>query len=200
MSYKNIIFDFGGVLVDWNPRYVYRDYFRDESEMEYFLKNICSDAWNLEQDRGRPMAEGTKILQAKFPEYHSLIQVFYDKWEYMLKSDIPENVALIYELKDKYTLYGLTNWSAETIDIAYDRFPFFSEFKGIVVSGQEKLIKPDKRIFDLLIDRYDLDPKNTVFIDDNIFNIKVAEDIGLQAIHFDNSIPLKDMLASINVL
>lgn len=111
MKIENIIFDFGGVLVDWNPRYLYRNYFKDESEMEHFLHFICTDAWNLEQDRGRPLAEGTRLLQNKFPEYHSLIKLYYDKWEVMLHGDIRETVSLLYQLKEKYKIFGLTNWS-----------------------------------------------------------------------------------------
>lgn len=200
MSFKNIIFDFGGVLVDWNPRYVYRDYFDKEADMEHFLKYICTDEWNLEQDRGRSMAEGTAILQKQFPEYHSLIQVFYDKWEFMLKSEIPENVELLYKLKDNYKLYGLTNWSAETISVAYERFSFFSEFKGIVVSGQEKLVKPDRKIFEVLLDRYNIDASDTVFIDDNFINVSVAQELGLMAVHCDSPAGLREKLNAINLL
>jgi 2-haloacid dehalogenase len=197
MEYRNIVFDFGGVLVDWNPRYVYREYFDNENEMEHFLKNICTDEWNLEQDRGRSMAEGTALLQQQYPEYHALIQVFYDKWEFMLKSDIPENVELLYKLKGKYNLYGLTNWSAETISVAYERYQFFNEFRGIVVSGQEKMAKPDKRIFELLLDRYSIEASDTIFIDDNIININVAKELGLNAVHCDSPVGLRQKLSAI---
>jgi 2-haloacid dehalogenase len=200
MNIKNIIFDFGGVLVDWNPRHLYKDYFRDENEMEYFLKNVCTDEWNLEQDRGRSLAEGTLLLQNKFPEFHDLIQLYYDKWETMLKGDIPQTVSLLYKLKPTYNLFGLTNWSAETFPIAYERFSFFKEFDGIVVSGREKLIKPDLRIFHLLLDRYKLKTDDTLFIDDNIHNIHAAEKIGLHAIHFKNAGELESRLSSIQVI
>ena len=129
-----------------------------------------------------------------------MIQLFYDEWETMLKSDIPETVSLLYKLKAKYKIYGLTNWSAETISIAYDRFPFFSAFDGIVVSGQEKMIKPNKEIYHLLLDRYKLKAANTIFIDDNINNIKAAEEIGLLGIHFESPGQLETRLSSINVL
>lgn len=200
MKIENIIFDFGGVLVDWNPRYLYKDHFQNDKEMEHFLKNICTDEWNLEQDRGRTLMEGTVLLQNKFPEFHSMIQLFYDKWDTMLKSDIPETVSLLYKLKTKYKIYGLTNWSAETISIAYDRFPFFKEFDGIVVSGQEKMIKPNKQIYHLLLDRYNLKAENTIFIDDNINNIRAAEEIGLQGVHFESPSQLETRLLSINVI
>lgn len=200
MNIKNIIFDFGGVLVDWNPRYLYKSHFEDENEMEYFLKNICTEEWNLEQDRGRSLLEGTQLLQKQFPEFHTPIELFYAKWEVMLKNDIPETVSLLYKLKSKYNIYGLTNWSAETISIAYDRFSFFKEFDGIVVSGQEKIIKPDYKIYQILLDRYNLKAENTIFIDDNINNIKTAKEIGLYAIHFQNPGKLEVELSKIKAL
>jgi len=200
MKVENVIFDFGGVLVDWNPRYLYRDYFQSESEMEKFLHSVCTDEWNVEQDRGRSLAEGTRLLQDKFPEFHSLIQLYYDKWEVMLHGDIPETVSLLHKLKEKYNIFGLTNWSVETITIAYERFPFFKEFNGIVVSGEEKMIKPDKRLYHLLLDRYNLKAENTIFIDDNIKNIKAAKEIGLIAIHFESSGQLETELQSIGAL
>jgi len=200
MKIDNIIFDFGGVLVDWNPRYLFKNHFGNEQEMEYFLKNICTDEWNAEQDRGRSLVEGTLLLQNKFPEFYSHIQLFYDRWETMLKGDIPETVSLLYKLKAKYKIYGLTNWSAETISIAYKRFPFFKEFDGIVVSGEEKLIKPDQQIYQVLLDRYNLNAANTVFIDDNLKNIKAAEEIGFNGIHFENPDQLETRLKSIGAI
>jgi 2-haloacid dehalogenase len=165
--------------------------------MEYFLKNICTDKWNLEQDKGRSFVEGTQLLQQEFPKFHSHIGLFYDKWETMLKSDIPETVNLLHKLKLKYKIYGLTNWSAETISIAYERFSFFNEFDGIVVSGQEKIIKPDYKIYQLLLDRFNLKAENTIFIDDNINNIKAAKEMGLYGIHFDNPSKLEFDLLTI---
>jgi 2-haloacid dehalogenase len=200
MKIENIIFDFGGVLVDWNPRYLYKDLFQDDIEMEYFLQNVCTDEWNLEQDRGRSLAEATVLLQKKFPAFHSMIEIFYGKWETMLKSDIPETVALLYKLKPNYKIYVLTNWSAETISIVYKRFSFFKEFDGIVVSGQEKLAKPNKQIFHLLLHRYNLKAENSIYIDDNIQNIRVAKEIGLQAIHFENSSQLETRLSEMKVI
>lgn len=200
MKVENVIFDFGGVLVDWNPRYLYRDYFKNESEMENFLRIVCTDEWNIEQDRGRSLAEGTRLLQEQFPEFHSLIQLYYDKWEVMLHGDIPETVSMLYRLKEKFNIYGLTNWSAETITIAYERFLFFGEFNGIVVSGEEKMIKPDKRLYHLLLDRYNLKAGNTIFIDDNLNNVKAAEELGMNAIHFKSPDQLEMELQSIGAI
>ena len=200
MKIENIVFDFGGVLVDWNPRYLYKDHFKDENEMEQFLRNVCTDQWNLEQDRGRSLSEGTRVLQQQFPEFHSMIQLFYDQWSTMLKSDIPETVLLLQQLKATYKIYGLTNWSAETISIAFERYPFFKAFDGIVVSGQEKLIKPDKKIYHLLLDRYQLKAEHTIFIDDNIQNVRAAAEIGMHAIHFQSPSQLQVALSSIGIL
>jgi 2-haloacid dehalogenase len=200
MTIKNIIFDFGGVLVEWNPRYLYRNIFSTETEMEYFLHHICNDAWNVEQDRGRTRAEGTQLLQSQFPEYKDLIQMFYDQWEVMLDSDIPESVDILHQLKPHFNLYGLTNWSAETFPIAFKRYAFFQEFLGIIVSGAEKLIKPDPRIFQLILDRYNLVAEESLFIDDNINNINQANSMGFHTIHFQNPTQLRKELNELGLI
>ena len=200
MKIKNIVFDFGGVLVDWNPRYLYKNHFQDTDTMEWFLKNICTEAWNIEQDRGRSLSEATMELQQKFPEHSASIALFYGEWETMLQGEIPGTVVLLHQLKQKYTLYGLTNWSAETIDIAYSRFSFFKEFEGIVVSGTEKLIKPDKRIYQLLLNRYSIKAEESIFIDDNIHNVNAAQELGFYAIHFENPAQLEAALSTIITL
>jgi 2-haloacid dehalogenase len=195
---KNIVFDFGGVLLDWNPRYLYRSFFSDENEMEHFLANICTNEWNAEQDRGRPFSEGIKLLQSKHPEHNEAIQLYFDKWENMLKCEISDGVKLLRELKDKdYRIWGLTNWSAETIPIAYSKHDFFKLFDGIVVSGEEKLLKPDKRIYEILLKRYMLNAEESVFIDDIFPNIKAAQELGFNAILFDNISNVRDRLSEI---
>jgi 2-haloacid dehalogenase len=191
---NTIIFDFGGVLIDWNPRYMYRNEFEESSEMEYFLKEVCTDDWNLQQDKGRSLAEGTRILQDKFPKHTVKIQLYYDQWEKMIKGYIPQNVTLLQKLKEKYKLYGLTNWSAETFPIVFKRFSFFRLFDGIVISGEEKLIKPDKKIFERMLKRYHLEAKNALFIDDNINNIQAAKEIGFVTIHVTEKTNLKSEL------
>ena len=200
MEIKNIIFDFGGVLVDWNPRYLYKNLFEDKLQMEYFLANICNEDWNLRQDAGRSLAEGTAELQKQFPEYESMIQYYYDKWEVMLKEEISQNVSLLYRLNKKYRLFGLTNWSGETFPVAFNRFSFFKEFEGIVVSGDEKMIKPDKEIFHLLLARYQLNAKDSIFIDDNIKNINTAKEIGFHTIHFNNGMDLENQFNQMNII
>ncbi|KAB1231234.1 HAD family hydrolase [Chryseobacterium viscerum] len=180
MKIKNIIFDFGGVLMDWDPRYFFKEYFNDNERMEYFLKNIAQDEWNIEQDRGRSLAEGTEIQVKKFPEWEKEIRAFYDNWTVMLKSDIPQNVEVLRKLKNTdYDLFGLTNWSEETFPYALENYDFFQMFEGkIVVSGTEKLIKPDPKIWHVLLNRYNIKADESVFIDDNTKNIEMAKSLG----------------------
>ena len=197
---KNIIFDFGGVLVDWNPEYLYKKVFDNEKEMNYFLENICTPQWNMQQDAGRSLADGTKILQDKHPDYKELIGLFYDRWEEMLGDAIEENVQVLHLLKQKYPIYGLTNWSAELIDIAYDRHDFFSQMKGIVVSGDEKLIKPDPKLYQVLLDRYNLKASESLFIDDNLNNIEAARKMGFHTIRIAEGVDLEKEVKKMGVL
>lgn len=198
---KNIIFDFGGVLMDWNPRYFFKDYFNDDEKMEYFLKNIVVDEWNAEQDRGRTLAEGTEIQVKKHPDWEKEIRAYYDNWTTMLKSDIPENVAVLRKLGNTdYKLYGLTNWSAETFPYALANYDFFELFEGkIVVSGEEKLIKPNPEIWKVLLNRYNIKAEESVFIDDNAKNIEVAKSLGFKVIHITNKTDLEQELRNLGV-
>lgn len=195
---KNIIFDFGGVLLDWNPRYLYKSYFNNDEEMEHFLADICNGEWNIKQDAGRPFAEAVKELQAKFPEYAEAIQMYDDDWEKMLKCELPESIDLLKELKSMgYGIYGLTNWSAEKIGYAFANYSFFSLFDGIVVSGVEKVVKPDRKIYEILLERYSLKPGECVFIDDNQDNVDMAKALGINAIRFDNIGNVKEHLETL---
>ncbi|MFD2574252.1 HAD family hydrolase [Spirosoma soli] len=201
MPIDTIVFDFGGVLIDWNPRYLYRKLIADEQQMEWFLSNVCTDEWNVQQDKGRSFAEATSVLQNQFPDHKDLIAMFYGRWEEMLNGEISESVAILRELKDKhYKLYGLTNWSTESFPIAKERYEFLNLFDGILVSGEEKLIKPDPAIFHLLLKRYNLTPETCVFIDDNLNNVKAASSLGFTAIHFQSGALLRDKLVELNVL
>ncbi len=184
---KNFVFDFGGVLVDWNPRYAYRNYFKDEKEMEYFLAHVCNSEWNAEQDRGRTFEEGIRLLLPQFPQYREAIRLYWQRWEDMVKCEFPESVKLLKQVKEEgYKVYGLTNWSAETFPITYARYDFFRLFDGIVVSGEEKVIKPDPRIFCILLERYGLKAEESVFIDDNPDNAEAAQALGFRAIRFND--------------
>lgn len=195
-----IIFDFGGVLVDWNPRYLYRDYFVDDEKTEWFLSNICTDEWNIEQDRGRLLSEATELLIKEFPDYQKEIEMYYGRWEAMLKDAIPGTVEILYELKGKYKMYGLTNWSAETFPVALKRFEFFEVFDGILVSGEEKLIKPDVKIFELMMSRFGLKPENSLFIDDNERNVEASKKFGITTIHYENPEDLRKELNELGIL
>lgn len=197
---KNIVFDFGGVLLDWNPRYMYRTFFGDEKEMEYFLTHVCTEQWNAEQDKGRSFDEGIKLLQFQHPQYREAIQLFVDRWEEMLRCEIPESVEILRSVKNQgLRVFGLTNWSAEMIPLVYRKYDFFKLFDGIVVSGEEKLIKPDKRIYEVLLDRYMLNAEESIFIDDNPDNIQAAGELGFRTILFDNAANLRKLLSTLGV-
>ncbi len=197
---KNIIFDFGGVLIDWNPTYLYSKIFEKEEDMHYFLDNICRYDWNILQDAGRPLAEATAIKQAEFPEYKDEIAMYYGRWDEMLGGTFEENTKLVEPLKQKYNMYGLTNWSSETIPIAMERYDFFKHLDGIVVSGDEKLIKPDPQIYKVLLDRYKIRPEESLFIDDNADNITAAIRLGFKTIHFTNDVNLEERLKELGII
>jgi 2-haloacid dehalogenase len=197
-----IICDLGGVLVDWNPRYVYNEVFEgDTKKVAWFLNNICTSEWNLQQDAGKLMATATEELVTQYPQYEKWIRIYYDRWEDMLKGAIPETVQVLKDIKatEKYRLYALTNWSAETFHIALERFDFLQLFEGILVSGAEKMVKPDKAIYELCLNRFKINRKNAIFIDDSLPNVKGAESVGLKSIHFKNAKQLKTALTNLEI-
>ena len=200
MKIQNIIFDFGGVLIDWNPIYLYGNVFETEEEMKHFLENVCRYEWNVLQDAGRPLSEATTLLQKEHPEFSEQIAYYYGRWEEMLGGTIDENVKLIKPLKKRYKLYGLTNWSAETLPIAMERYSFFKDLDGIVVSGDEKIVKPNPKIYEILLDRYNLEAESSLFIDDNADNIETAKKIGFKTVHFTDGVNLEQLLKSEKVL
>lgn len=198
---KTIIFDFGGVLIDWDPRHLYKKIFEDESEMEWFLGNVCTLRWNLRQDEGRPFADAVALLQEQHPQYANHIQAYHTRWAEMLNGPIEETVQILHEFKQKgYTIYGLTNWSAETFPVALQRFDFLHELDGIVVSGEEKMVKPNDSIFNLLLRRYNLQATNCLFIDDNLYNIEAAHNLGFDTIHFSTPADLRSKLQEMELL
>lgn len=199
---KYVIFDLGGVLIDWNPEYLYQKVFKGEEEkMQYFLQEVCSPAWNMEQDAGRSLTEGTQLLVDIHPEYEKEIRMYYGRWEEMLRGEIKSTVMILNELKSlhKVKLYALTNWSAETFPIALNRFEFLNYFEGTVVSGDEKVRKPYKKIYEILLSRFDLKPQYCVFIDDSLENVKGAEKLGINGIHYKNSEQLRKDLELFNL-
>lgn len=183
---KAIIFDLGGVLVDWNPKYLYKKIFTDENEMNHFLDNVCTGNWNEEQDAGRTLEDGTVFLVEKYPEQEKNIRAYYSRWEEMLNGPIEGTVEVFKQLKEsgKYKIYALTNWSAETFPIAQQKYDFLNWFDGVVVSGTEKMRKPEPAFFQLLLDRYHLKAEEVLFIDDNFRNVNAALNLGIDSIHF----------------
>lgn len=180
-----VVFDLGNVLIPWDPRRLYRSLFADEREMEYFLSEVCDGAWNARQDAGRPIAEATAERIESFPQYADMISAYYGRWEEMLGDPIAGSVRLLQEVKQRgYRVLALTNWSAETFPLALERYAFLAEFEGIVVSGQERMIKPDAAIYRVLIERHEIAPERAVFMDDSLHNVEGARSVGLHAIHF----------------
>ncbi|MEJ5147097.1 MULTISPECIES: HAD family hydrolase [unclassified Sphingobacterium] len=196
---KAVIFDIGGVLLDWNPRYVYRDIFPQIDQMEWFLENVCSTDWNLQQDRGRSFKEGMYVLKKQYPNFENEIDVFWKRWPEMLKGEIIGTVAILQELKKNYEVYGLTNWSSETFPLVKNRFDFIADFDGIIVSGEEGYIKPDEKLYKILLEKYNLRATECIFIDDNSENIKASVKLGFVAIHFTNSIALTVKLKKLGI-
>lgn len=189
---KYIIFDFGGVLIDWNPRYFYKDVFKDESELNFFLNEVCNHSWNEKQDAGRSFKDGIAELVIQYPQYSKEIEMFCANWIDMTGGEIKENTSLIGELRDEYLLFGLTNWSAETFPLIYEKYPFFEKFDDIIVSGEEKLIKPDPEIYKRLLQRCAIEAKYSLFIDDNEANIKTAQNMGFHTIHLKQGTNLRE--------
>lgn len=196
-----IIFDLGGVLIDWNPRHLYRKIFDDEQQMESFLSEITTSDWNEEQDAGRPVAEATELLVRQHPSYKKEIEAFYGRWPEMLGGPIQGTVDIFKALKQakQHRIYALTNWSAETFPVAQERYDFLQWFEGILVSGVEKLKKPDPRIYQLILDRYAITAENAVFIDDNLRNVKAADACGIHGIHFESPDQLRQALSNYNI-
>jgi len=196
-----IIFDLGAVLIDWNPRYLYRKIFKTEDEITWFLENICTHDWNEKQDAGRPFEEATDELLLKFPEHEAAIRAWYSRWEETISGDIPGTVEILRQIRDskKYKLYALTNWSAQTFPWALQNFEFLHWFEGIVVSGVEKSRKPFPEFYQILFDRYKVNPSSALFIDDSQRNIDGAQAVGLPGIRFQSPEQLKADLNKIGI-
>lgn len=201
MHLNTLIFDLGGVLIDWNPVYVFEKVIPDAERRQYFFENICTHDWNLEQDAGRPIAEANALLIDQWPDWKHEIEAFYGRWPEMLGGPIEATVDLLQTLREsgQYRLLALTNWSAETFPIAQARYHFLQWFEGIVVSGLEKTRKPYADIYELLLKRYQVTPQQAVFIDDNLQNVAAACALGMQGIHFQHTAQLADDLQRMGV-
>lgn len=193
MAIRTVIFDLGGVLIDWNPRYLYRKIFDDQEQMEYFLSHICTSDWNEEQDGGRPIKEATELLINQYPDWETEIQAFYGRWEEMLGGVFEDTVELLKRIhkSGNYRLYALTNWSAETFPRALELYDFLNWFEDVLVSGKEKIKKPDPLIYKLLLDRFQINPQTAVFTDDNLRNVIAARAEGISTIHFQSAAQLE---------
>lgn len=196
-----IIFDLGGVLVDWNPRYLYDKVFDTPEEVEWFLNNVCTSDWNIEQDAGRTIEEANMLKITEFPDYEKYIRMFYERWDEMFSGRIQESVEIQQKLiADKnYRVYALTNWSSEKWELGKQLFPFFNDFEGVVVSGQENTRKPFDDIYQLILKRYSIDPENAVFIDDNFENTVGSLKNRIKSIHFKSPQQLKSDLEKLSI-
>jgi 2-haloacid dehalogenase len=201
-SINTIIFDLGAVLIDWNQRHLYRKIFKTEAEMEWFLANVCTSEWNEEQDAGRSFEEAVKIQTTLFPQFSAEIEAFWKRWPEMMAGPIEGTVKIFDSLKAKnqFKFYALTNWSAETFPLALKRFDFFTWFDGLVVSGEEKTRKPFPEFYQILFDRYKVNPAEALFIDDSLRNIEAGQKLRLNTIHFQSSERLHAELVKFGLL
>lgn len=199
---KAIIFDFGNVLLEWNPRYVYERFFPNDPEgMESFLREVNFMEWNLHQDKGRPFEEGVAVLSKEFPHYAHLIQAYHDNWVESLGDSIDGTIEILKELKQAgYPLFGLSNWSAETFPYAREKHDFFDLLDDMVISGEVGHVKPHPEIFQILLDRIGRPANECLFIDDSLANIKQAQEMGFATVHFQSPEQLKDALHELKII
>jgi 2-haloacid dehalogenase len=200
---NTIIFDLGGVLIDWNPLYVYTDsYFDTLEKRDFFFKHICTSDWNEEQDAGRSIVEATQLLVNKFPDWEQPIRDYYGRWTEMLKGPIAPSVEIFRQLKalDKYKIYALTNWQADLFNIALVRYNFLHWFDGRVVSGEEKMRKPFAAFYHCLLNRYNVIAAEALFIDDNVRNVAAAAALGISSIAFVSAQQLRQELSARKIL
>jgi 2-haloacid dehalogenase len=187
------IFDLGGVVIDWNPRYLYSKLFNgDETAMEYFLAAVCTSSWNEQQDAGRSFADGCDGLKRLHPDKAELIDAWFQRYEEMLGGEIPGTVEILRELRSRSVpIYALSNWSAETFPIARKRFECLSWFNGVLLSGEAKVLKPDRRIFEIFLDTFRIEPSRAVYIDDRSENVETAIELGMSGIVFRDASTLR---------
>ncbi|MCB0364484.1 MAG: HAD family phosphatase [Bdellovibrionaceae bacterium] len=199
---KNIVFDLGGVLVDWNPRYLYQQVFKSADEMEYFLQYVCSSEWNARLDAGLSFTDGIEERCQACPHYSREIRLYWDRWPEMVQGEIALTVELFrhFQKVGSFGLYALSNWSSQTFPLVEKRFGFLGEFDGLILSGNEGVVKPDPKIFEILLNRYDLKATDCLFIDDSLENVKTALDMGFLALHFRDPGTLKIQLKQMGLL
>ncbi|PZU85510.1 MAG: HAD family hydrolase [Shinella sp.] len=201
MNPSAVVFDIGGVLIDWNPVHLYGPIFRDEQATEAFLRDICNAAWNEQFDAGKPFADGIAELISAYPDKAELICIYWDRWEEMLGGEIAGTVDILRRLKNaRIPVHAISNFSAETFPRAVAVFPFLDQFDTLVVSGREGLIKPDPEIFHLFLRRAGLDAADCIFIDDKADNIAAAASLGFHTLHFKDAGQLEERLVSLGLL
>ena len=201
MPLTTVVFDLGGVLIDWDPRRAYRMMGGAEDEIEHFLAHVATSEWNHQFDAGRPFADGIAERSAQFPEHAEWLEAWWSRWPDMLVGAREETVAVLDDLRGRGgPLYALTNWSAETFPIARERFEFLSWFDGVVVSGEVEKAKPDPAIFGHLERDFGVRPEGAVFIDDVAENVGAARSVGLHGIHYTGAAPLRHELAKLGLL
>ena len=198
---KTIVFDLGGVLVDWNRRYLYQKIFSDQDELEYFLREICSLEWNAQMDVDKSFLDATDDLVLKYPEYETQIRAYFSRWEEMIRGDIPGTVEILGELKENsYPLAALSNWSSETFPRVKDQYEFLDWFSPLVISGYIGYKKPDPEPFQILLHELNLNAEDCIFIDDMEDNIQEARRQGFEAIQFSSPEQLRADLVDLGDL
>jgi len=189
------LFDLGGIFFDWHPKYYFINVFKSKKKMDYFLNNICNDEWNLKQDAGRKIKEAEEELISKFPKYSKEIKLYYPNHRNMIRKVYQDSVEMLFVLKQKnYLCYVLSNWSAETFIGMTNDYPFLKQFNGFLISGEVKLAKPSKEIYELAISKFKLIPEKTIFVDDRIENINTANSLGFNTVHLKNPNTIKEKL------
>lgn len=192
---KNIIFDFGNVLVQWHPELIYKEHFGDEAKAWWFLRHVADNEWRGRIDAGESSDACIRELKAKYPEYAEAVELYRSRWKEMLTGEVPGMRELLTEVLKKYEVFGLTNWSMETFPEARERFGILQMIDRYVVSAEEHLIKPDPRLFRVLLDRYQLKAEDCIFVDDNPDNVAAACRMGMHGIHFIGADDLRQKLA-----
>lgn len=202
MKPKAIIWDLGNVLIDWNPKYVFDKLIEDEKKRTQFFEDICTMDWNENQDAGYPIKQATEDLVAKHPDWKEYIEAYYGRWEEMLGGPINGTVEIFRQLKQtgRYKFYALTNWSHELFPTALRLYDFLHLFDGRVVSGEEKMRKPDPRFYKILLERYQLQNDEVLFIDDNLRNVQAAVELGIESIRFESPEQLKKELIQLDII
>lgn len=197
---RAVVFDLGGVLIDWNPRHLYRRLFRDENAMEAFLAEVCTDEWHRDHDLGADIRESCQRLSWRHPEHADMIMAWAERGEEMAAGQFDQAVELLRELKAAgLPCFALSNMEPDTYAIRRTRFAFMSWFDGEVISGLEGVAKPDREIFEILLRRYRLDPHRSVFIDDSLLNVQAASELGMIALHYSSAGQLRADLAGLGI-